>query len=124
MRQVGHVDGYVQYCSNSSAIALELLQSCTKLLIHTPGTEEQALRLTDGIYMTIQISVYYMMSLGHSEIKHMISQYLKIILWQNSHYMPHTLLMRKSYGTSVVSSKPDKLLLSFSYCLKDLPYSQ
>ena len=25
-----HVDGLVQYCSNSSALAMELLQSCTK----------------------------------------------------------------------------------------------
>ena len=28
-----HIDGLVQYCSNSIASALELLQSCTKLSI-------------------------------------------------------------------------------------------
>ena len=27
---IDHVDGLVQYCSNSSALAMELLQSCTK----------------------------------------------------------------------------------------------
>ena len=29
-----HLDGLVQDCSNSSALALELLQSCTKPLIY------------------------------------------------------------------------------------------
>ena len=31
-----HVDGSVQDCSNSSALAMELLQSCTKPSMHKP----------------------------------------------------------------------------------------
>ena len=30
----GHIDGLVQDCSNSSALAMELLQSCTKPLTY------------------------------------------------------------------------------------------
>ena len=33
---IPHIDGLVQDCSNSSAFALELLQSCTKPLIYIP----------------------------------------------------------------------------------------
>ena len=29
-----HIDGLVQYCSNSSALAMELLQSCTKPAVY------------------------------------------------------------------------------------------
>ena len=29
-----YIDGLVQHCSNSSALAMELLQSCTKLSIY------------------------------------------------------------------------------------------
>ena len=33
---IGHIDGLVQDCSNSSALAMELLQSCTKPSIYSP----------------------------------------------------------------------------------------
>ena len=32
---MNHIDGLVQDCSNSSALAEELLQSCTKPFIYT-----------------------------------------------------------------------------------------
>ena len=34
MQDILHIDGLVQDCSNSSAIAMELLQSCSKPLIY------------------------------------------------------------------------------------------
>ena len=38
-RKMLHVDGLVQDCSNSSALAMELLHSCTKPLIWYPGDQ-------------------------------------------------------------------------------------
>ena len=34
----GYIDGSVQDCSNSSVLAMELLQSCTKPLLYTTMT--------------------------------------------------------------------------------------
>ena len=41
-----HIDGLVQACSNSSALAMELLQSCTKPLILFPARHISTLIMT------------------------------------------------------------------------------
>ena len=48
--QVTHIDGLVQDCSNSSALAMELLQSCTKSSIYkSPCLNVQIVSITASI---------------------------------------------------------------------------
>ena len=45
-----YLDGLVQDCSNSSALVMELLQSCTKLSkiqLHFPGRANELMYVTD-----------------------------------------------------------------------------
>ena len=43
---VGYVDGLVQDCSNSSALAMELLQSCTKPSIYSKPRKKKNIDIT------------------------------------------------------------------------------
>ena len=67
MKNIFHIDGFVQDCSNSGALAMELLQSCTK----------------PSIYKTIIFSVHIPL---YAELFWWnIAIYLHIFLWKWVH---------------------------------------
>ena len=58
-----HIDGLVQDCSNSSALALELLQSCTKPSIYKNCSSADPVYMQDPnlvITMCLQMSLHLM----------------------------------------------------------------